>query len=344
MKEIIESIKKGYVGDTDKDTKYLLEQMEKYKDNPKVLKEIYLMLFELLPKDLQHTFVKNINQEKFEIRLKEIQELVKNKEYKRALEYLDMSIQHVDKIYEDEKNVYKTFHSPLDAYLYANMREDKSKFVTSSKLDFGVFHKFRAIILKNLDKLEEAEAEFVESLKWNDLDIEAILEYADTLFQLKKYEEFKELNLKYVKYAYSRFFIASLYHNIGLYYTTKGTKEADIDAFNIISYSITFMETDYAFRDLNTICEKYNLKKEIAPEEEVKKTFDKEKLPVAPDMDLVKFLIDTARKFIGVNDEFALETFKTIYALTFDDITLQYIKAGEKAIEEKRKNSKSKKK
>ena len=92
MKEIIESIKKGFVGDTDTDTKYLLEQMEKYKDNPKVLKEIYLMLFELLPKDLQHTFVKNINQEKFEIRLKEIQELVKNKEYKRALEYLDMSI------------------------------------------------------------------------------------------------------------------------------------------------------------------------------------------------------------------------------------------------------------
>ena len=336
MEEIIESLKKGYVGDTEKDTKYLLEQMDKYKDNPKVLNEIYKLLFELLPDDLQHTFVRNINQEKFEIRLKEIQELVVNKEYKRALEYLDMSIQHIEPVYEDEKNVYKSFHSPLDAYLYANMREDKSKFVTNSKLDFGVFHKFRGIILKNLGKLEEAEAEFVESFKWNNLDREAIIEYADVLFQLKKYDEFLKFNLDQVKIAYDLYFIAQIYHNIGLYYTTKGTKEADIDAFNIISYSITFAETDYAFRDLNTICEKYHLKKEIAPEEEVKKTFEKEKLPVAPDMDLIKFLIDTARKFIGVNDEFALNTFKIIYAITQDDITKQFIEAGEKVVQEKR--------
>ena len=82
------------------------------------------------------------------------------------------------------------------------------------------------------------------------------------------------------------------------------------------------------------------MKKEIASEEEVKKTFDKEKLPVAPDMDLIKFLVDTARKFIGVNDEFALNTFKIIYAITHDDITLQYIQAGEKAIAEKKKNKK----
>ena len=53
-------------------------------------------------------------------------------------------------------------------------------------------------------------------------------------------------------------------------------------------------------------------------------------------MDLIKFLIDTARKFIGINDEFALNTFKIIYAITHDDITKQFIEAGEKVVQEKR--------
>ena len=74
MKEIIEGIKKGYTGDTQKDTEYLLSQLEKYKDNQAVLKEIYKLLFELLPKDQQDKFVGNINREKFDERMVEIQD------------------------------------------------------------------------------------------------------------------------------------------------------------------------------------------------------------------------------------------------------------------------------
>ncbi|MCR5308461.1 MAG: hypothetical protein K6E24_05655, partial [bacterium] len=163
MKEIIESIQKNLTGDSEKDTPYLLEQLEKYRDNIAVSNEIYKMLFDTLPKNLQENFVSNIKQSKFEQRLRETQELVVNKKYQKALDYLDMAIEHIHPVYEDEKYVYKTYHNPLDAYISAINREDKTKLVKNSELDFGVFHKFRGIILYNLGRLEEAEKEFVES-------------------------------------------------------------------------------------------------------------------------------------------------------------------------------------
>ena len=337
MKEIIEAIKKGYTGDNEKDTQYLLEQMDKYKDNQPVLKEIYKLLFELLPQDLQNNFVRNINTEKFAERLTEIQELVANKKYEKALNYLDMSIEHIDKVYEDDKYEYKTFHSPLEAYIYAKFRDDKTKIVKNAELDFGVFHKFRGIILYNLERYEEAEKEFLESFKWNNLDFEAIFAYADTLFKMGRIEEFYKYNLEKIKTCFSNYGLATIYHNLGLYYLTKGTKDDDMLAFYLICYSISFAETEYAFKDLNTICEKYKMKKELAPEDVVFRALNKRNIPLAPDPDLTKLLIDTARGFIGKNDEFALYTFKVIYSLTRDDITLQYIKAGEKAIAAKRK-------
>ena len=339
MKEIIESIKNGYTGDTEKDTQYLLAQMEKYKDNQPVIREIYKLLYELLPQDIKDNFVKTINQDKFEERLHEIQDLVLNKDYKRALDYLDMAIEKIDKVYEDDKYVYMTFHNPFEAYYYATIREDKSKIIKNSTLDFGVYHKFRGIILNNLKRYEEAEADFVESLKWNPLDFETIFEYADALYQQKKYEEFYDFNIKTLKNAYTNYAIAMCYHNIGLYYMAKNTKKDDFIAYDVISYSISFAETDYAYRDLNTICEKYKMKKELAKQDDIFACLKKNKLPLSPDEELVMNLIGIAQRFMNLNDEFALQVYKLVYQLTHDEITLQYIKAGERIIQAKHQES-----
>ncbi len=338
MKEntIVDSLKKNFTGDNQKDTDYLLTEMEKYKNDQSVLKEIYKLLFELLPEDLQHNFVSNINQQKFEQRLKEIQELVYAKDNKRALEYLDLAIQHIDKVYEDDEYEYKTFHGPLEAYIYASFRDNKQKKVKNSELDFGVYYKFRGIILNNLNRFDEALEAFNESMKWNNLDFETWAGISNSLKGLKKFDELYEFNLKNLKYAFSNMAIAEIMHNIGVYYMSKGDKESDLLAYYIISYSIAFAETEYAFRDLNTICEKYNMKKQLANEDELFKVFKKNNLPTAPDIELIKFLINTARKFIGVKDDFALYIFKVVYALTHDEVTLQYIQAGEKAVASKK--------
>ena len=337
MKEIIESIKKGYTGDEKKDTEYLLEQLEKYKDNQPVLKEIYKLLFELLPKDVQDSFVGKINEQKFEERLDEIQELLTHGQSERALDYLDLSIQHIKKLYEDDKNVYKTFHTPFEAYYFSQNRSDKTKAVKNSKLDFGIFHKFRGLALNDLARYEEAEKDFIESFKWNDLDFEAIFGYATTLYKLNKFDEFYQFNLDTLKKCYTNNAIAHVYHNLGLYYMQKNTKNDDLLAYYLISYSISFSETEYAFRDLNTICEKYNMKKELAKDQDIFKAIKENKLPEAPDFELIKFMVNTAKKFMGVKDEFALYVFKLIYALTHDEVTLAYIKQGEQVIEAKKK-------
>lgn len=84
-----------------------------------------------------------------------------------------------------------TFHSPFEAYFYAIQRDkNDKKFITSAVVDFGTYYKFRGIVLNNLNRFEEAEAEFVESLEWNPMDYETIFEYARCLFNLKKYDEF----------------------------------------------------------------------------------------------------------------------------------------------------------
>lgn len=340
MKEIIESIKKGYVGDQEKDTEYLLNQMEKYKDNQPVIREIYKLLYELLPQDIKDNFVKTINQNKFEERLAEIQELVVDKQYKRALDYLDLAIEKIDKVYEDDEYIYMTFHNPLEAYYYASKREDKTKKIKNATLDFGVYYKFRGIILNELKRYDEAEADLLESLKWNPLDFEAIFEYAEVLYNQKKYEEFYEFNLKTLKDAFTNYAIAMCYHNIGLYYMAKNTKKDDFTAYDVISYSISFDETDYAYRDLNTICEKYKLKKELAKQEDIFACLKKNKLPLSPNEELIMRLINIAQSFMNVNDEFALQVYKLIYQLTHDDITLEYIKAGEKVIAAKKESNK----
>lgn len=338
MKEIIESIKKGYTGDYETDTQYLLSQMDKYKDNQPVIKEIYKLLYELLPQNIKDNFVRSINQKKFEERLREIQELVSNKQFKRALDYLDMAIEKIEKVYEDDKNVYMTFHNPFEAYYYSVIREDKTKTIKNAELDFGTFYKFRGIILDNLKRYEEAEADLLESFKWNPLDFEAIFEYAECLYNQKKYEEFLKYNLDTLKHAFTNYAIAMCYHNIGLYYMAKGTKKDDFIAYDVISYSISFEETDYAYRDLNTICEKYKMKKELAKQEDIFACLKKNKLPLSPNEELVMRLIGIAQRFMNVNDEFALQVYRLIYQLTHDDITLEYIKAGEKIVASKKKD------
>ena len=191
MKEIIDSINSKLTGNVEEDTKFLLTQLDQYRDNKEVSDELYKILFALLPKDTQDKFISNVNQQKFEERLSEIQELVSDRQYERALKYLDMSIQKIDKVYEDEKNEYKTFHSTFEAYLYASTRDkNQTKFVTASKIDFGTFHKFRGIILNELKRFEEAKEDFIESLKWNPMDFEAIFGYTRSLLELKEYEEF----------------------------------------------------------------------------------------------------------------------------------------------------------
>lgn len=336
MKEIIDAIKKRMTDDKEANQKILLEELEKNKNNKEVHSAIFKMIFENLPENLQDNLVRNINQDKFEERLKEIQELIVHKKYERALEYLDMSIEKINPVYEDDEFVYKTFHSPFEAYLYAKMREDSSKKIKNSELDYGVFHKFRGIILNELGRYEEAEAEFVESFKWNPLDFEAIFTYAETLYKLKKYDEFLKWNIDTLKKSYTNYQIAKCLHNIGLYYMALGDKESDITGYNIISYSLAFDETEYAYRDLNTICEKYNMPKRIAKEKDVLKTLKKEKLPEVPDGDLLRKLVEMARSFMNVNDEFAVYIFKIIYNITHDEVTKEYIKAGENAIQQKR--------
>lgn len=336
MKEICDAIEKKLTDNKEENIKFLNEQIEKNKNNKEVLNFIYKKLFENLPENLQDNLVRNINQQKFEERLKEIQELIAHKKYERALDYLDMAIDKIEKVYEDDKFIYKTFHSPFEAYLYAYRRDDKNKIIKNSELDFGVFHKFRGLILNELGRYDEAQYDFLESFKWNSMDFEAIFGYADTLYNLGFYEDYLKWNLDTLKIAYTNFSIAMCYHNIGKYYMTKKTKEDDIKAYNIISYSISFSETEYAYRDLNTICENYKMPKTIAKEKDVFKTIEKEKLPTGPDKELIIQLITIAKSFINGNDEFALFVFRIIYNLTHDEVTKQYIKAGEEAIRAKK--------
>ena len=272
--------------------------------------------------------------------MKEIQELIADKQYERSLKYLDMAIDKLDQIHEDDNNIYMTFHDPFEAYLYAYNREDKNtlkKLIKNAPMDFGVYYKFRGLILNELNRYDEAETAFVESLKWNPLDFEAVFGYANSLYGLKKYDEYLKLNIETLDKAYINYVIASCYHNIGKYYLTKNTKEDDVKAYNIISYSIAFAETDYAYKDLDTICVKYKMEKTLAKEKDVFDTLKKENIQTGPSEKLVKQLIDIARSFIGKQDQFALQVFKVIYKLTHDEITLEYIKAGERAIAAKKK-------
>lgn len=336
MKEIIESIKKKLTGNNEEDTKFVLEQMDVYRDNKEIMDELYVVLFSLLPQNLQDNFVSNVNQKMFEERIKEIQELVVDGQNERALKYLDRTIEKIEKVYEDDKNKYMTFHTPFEAYFYAIHRDkDDKKFITSAVVDFGTYYKFRGIVLNNLKRFEEAEGEFVESLKWNPMDYETIFEYAKCLFNLKKYEEFYNFNLETLKNAYTNYAIANCYHNLGLYYTTKDTKEDDKIAFSLISMSIMFDETDYAYKDLNTLCEKYTWKKELAGEKDITAALKKTGIPSAPSQELLQLLVSIARRFIGVQDQFAVDVFKIIYNLTHDETTLKFIRAGERAISEK---------
>ena len=75
--------------------------------------------------------------------------------------------------------------------------------------------------------------------------------------------------------------------------------------------------------------------KTLADEKDVRKSLKKINMEPAPDVELVSKLIKIARSFIGKNDKFALDVFKIIYELTHDEITAQYIKAGEQAIRAK---------
>lgn len=340
MKEIIDKIKVNLTDNVEENTKYLLGQLSIYKTNVEVSRAIYKMFFDMLPDDLRLGYLEKLNKDKFDEYLKDTQELLNAKRYEKAVEYLTDSIKYLKPVHEDDNFKYMTFHGPFEAYFYSKTNNIGDKKITRADSNYGTYYKFLGIAYKNLSKYKEAQDAFEESLAWNPLDFETIFEYIDLFYITGDYETYLKKSIETLKIAYTNYFIGLCYHNIGKYYMTKNTKEADETAYNVISYSISFSETEYAYRDLNTICEKYKWEKKLADEKDIFKAIKKIKLPEAPDDDLVRNLIEIAQSFMGVNDEFALQTFKLVYKLTHDEITAKYIEAGEKVIADKKATKK----
>ena len=77
-------------------------------------------------------------------------------------------------------------------------------------------------VLVNLEKYEQAEDAYKESLKWNPVNVEATFEYLDLIKRLGREDEYFKETIEAFLFIFRPEHIAKCYRNLGYYFMKNG--------------------------------------------------------------------------------------------------------------------------
>ncbi|MBO5152025.1 MAG: hypothetical protein J6B73_07720, partial [Methanobrevibacter sp.] len=121
--KIIEDIKRNLGENNDLNRKYLISQIDIYKNHEystEIVKEISRMIWDCLTPQEQEEFARIIEEENpIKEILIEVEFYIQNNDYETALEKLDTFMKTNPKLYENDKvNEYHSFQNPLEELIF----------------------------------------------------------------------------------------------------------------------------------------------------------------------------------------------------------------------------------
>ena len=266
--------------------------------------------------------VVDIELEYFKLKNKEAYETLMKKEFAKVVEMLKEPIERIEARNEKKYCPQNIF----DASIYMNFLEPKAKQEDFAKINYYDFYLMRGSANYNLGKFEAASKDYEKAIEYNPASATARLQLLEIAKINKKFDTFVEDIKEFLKYAYRRVDMARAYRNIGYYlYEVKDYEMAIVAYYLSNAYEVT----ELSMKEVMHISEIAGIdldSKEWLSEEIMGEFYDKYKIPLMPNPNLVKLACAIAedsyeKKAYGVS----LFAYKIAYELTLEELYMDKV-------------------
>ena len=259
--EIMKKITLGLKNETEEDIKYLMDQMEEYKEHEfskEIHRAIGRIIYEICPDDMKKEFEKLLNNNNLGVEktLEEADFQMYKGNYDKALKIMESLIKNIEKhnLYQDDKkSEYHCFNNLLEEILYKELFKPIKDVRQIPENYTDTYFKYGVILfeLKNYSKSLEA---LKKANKYNPINVRILFEISEIYKMNKNWEEYLNINKKCLEYCYSSKDIARCYRNYGFYFIEQGNYDM---AVNLFYLSLDFdQESKIAQSELLYISEK----------------------------------------------------------------------------------------
>ena len=327
--EIINKVKLNLGENKDLNRKYLVSQIEKYKNHPyntEIIKELSRMLWDCLDDEEKMEFIEiSENETPILDILEEIFPIIENGKYDDALDKLDKFMKNFQPPFEDDSiNEYHYFTNQLEEDIFNEYigAEKVVRYIPYNQPILDLYYIYGFLFLEAKD-LENAEKYLKKALNINPVSARILLELSE-IYRIKapNFNKFFIYTTQALKYAYYPQDIARCYRNLGQYYMEEMNLEVAAALYN---YSMKYELNPLAYTKLQHIKSK-GINSELSLEECLS-LIESKKIQIDVNPFIIKRLDNLSNKYDKKQDlNKALYFYELQYDLTHDEIILQKIK------------------
>lgn len=235
FEEIMREITSGLTGDSEKDIKYLMDQMEKHKEHElgkEIIRACGRLVYQCVPEDKKAEFGRIINNDltSYESVLEEVRFKQHEKKYEEALALIEGLIgkfEETNLFSDDQVSEYHCFNEFFEEALY-EYHAEPSKELRRATYPLDVIYTQYGSLLVDLNRPKDAEAALNKALRWNPADAQIMFERAETRKLQGDMYGFFQMSLDAFKYAFRPKQVARCFRNLGFYFTEKELWEESV--------------------------------------------------------------------------------------------------------------------
>lgn len=334
--EIMNKIKAGLTGETEKDVIYIMQKTAEYKKSPfsdEISRETGKMIYNMLPEKEKALFAQVLSDDDNEIKNK-INDILKNISeggYADAIKILEEIIPNIQN--DSRANAdfdYVSLGSLFEMYIYTELFK-KGRLVKPTRFNFAYIYKLYGYCLFKLSRDDEAKTAYENALLWNPVGADLMLDLSEIMYINKNYKNFLKLIKSCLKYSYDISQISLCYFNLGRYYFEKENYEMSVNMYILSNY---FKPNKAALNKLKAIAVEKNIKISPPTVEEMRKICEDADVFMGVNPDIIKIALDagTNAKHHGLIDA-AKYFYDILFSLTADKAVLDTIFSHTKELE-----------
>lgn len=315
--DIINEIKLNLGENKDLNRKYLVSQLEKYKNHPyneEITKEIGRMMWDCLSDEEKQEFIEiSENETPIIDILEEISPLIEDGQYGEALEKLDGFMKNFSGMFEnDSVNEYHYFTNPLEENIFNEYVGAKKqvRYIPDNHPLLDLYYVYGFLLFES-NNLKESEKYLKKALEINPVSSRVLLELSE-IYKSKTstLNKFCFYTIQALKYAYYPRDLARSYRNLGYYYIEEEDYETATALYN---YSMRYELSPLAHVELQYIKSK-GINIELSLEETISILKNKN-IPAGPNPFILNTMHELSDRY---SEEQALNQALYFYELEYD--------------------------
>ena len=238
--EIMRKITGGLTGDSEKDIRYLMEQMEKYKSHEmgkEIVRACGRLLFKCVPEEKKKEFDQVIKNDLYswDAVLDEVHFKQHEKKFDEALILLEGLIRKFEDsgmFTDDQVSEYHCFNEFFEEALYRFIAKPEKE-LRKATYPMAEVYLLEGSLLVDLKRPAEAEKALATAMRWNPADVRIAFERAETCKLRGDMDGFFRLSRDAFRYAFRPDQVARCYRNLGFWFVEKELWEEAVACFTM---------------------------------------------------------------------------------------------------------------